>query len=178
MSRRNYNRRDFLKAMGLGAAFLTLPGCASTEKLTSAKRAKGRPNIILIMADDLGHECLGCYGSASYKTPMLDELARTGVRFENCHAQPLCTPSRVKIMTGRYNFRNYTKFGHFDFNEKTFAHVLKSVGYATCIAGKWQLMGRGSAGPYAASFDEYCLWHMEDAFSPKNSRYRSPKIIK
>jgi arylsulfatase A len=171
-------RRDFLKAMGLGAASLAVSGCVGWSRQVVGRAPKVKPNVILIMADDLGYECLGCYGSASYKTPMLDELAGTGVRFENCHAQPLCTPSRVKIMTGRYNFRNYTKFGHFDFNEKTFAHLLKSAGYSTCIAGKWQLMGRGAAGPYDAGFDEYCLWHMEDVFAPKASRYRSPKIIK
>ncbi len=136
-----------------------------------------RPNIILIMADDQGYECLGCYGSASYQTPVLDELARTGMRFEHCYSNPLCTPSRVKIMTGRYNFRNYVKFGVFDFNEKTFARVMKDAGYDTYIVGKWQLMGRGADGPYAAGFDEYCLWHMEDAFKPKGSRYRDPKII-
>jgi len=171
-------RRDFLKSVGLAAASLAMPGYAGRSQRSDAGVRRGKPNVILIMADDLGYECLGCYGSLSYKTPVLDELARGGVRFENCHSQPLCTPSRVKIMTGRYNFRNYTKFGHFDFNEKTFGHVMKSAGYATCIAGKWQLMGRGVAGPYDTGFDEYCLWHMEDAFAPKSSRYRDPKIIK
>ncbi len=171
-------RRDFLRTTGLAAAWLVVPGRAGGSNGQEGSKRPGKPNIILIMADDLGYECLSCYGSLSYKTPVLDELARTGVRFENCHSQPLCTPSRVKIMTGRYNFRNYTRFGHFDFREKTFAQVLKKAGYATCIAGKWQLMGRGAAGPYDAGFDEYCLWHMEDAFAPKGSRYRSPKIIK
>ena len=171
-------RRDFLRRAGLAAASVVVPGCVSGSKGQGGGRYAGKPNIVLIMADDLGYECLSCYGSLSYKTPVFDELARTGVRFDNCHSQPLCTPSRVKIMTGRYNFRNYVKFGHFDFREKTFAHVLKSAGYATCIAGKWQLMGRGSAGPHDAGFDEYCLWHMEDVFGPKESRYRSPKIIK
>jgi arylsulfatase A len=167
-----------LKAVGLSSAAIALPGCANINNRHRDAGPVGKPNIVLIMADDLGYECLSCYGSLSYKTPVLDELARTGMRFDNCHSQPLCTPSRVKIMTGRYNFRNYTRFGHFDFREKTFAHVLKSAGYATCIAGKWQLMGRGAAGPYDAGFDDYCLWHMEDAFAPKESRYRSPKIIK
>ena len=61
-----------------------------------------RPNIILIMADDLGYECLGANGGTSYQTPHLDRLAATGMRFEHCYSQPLCTPSRVKIMTGIY----------------------------------------------------------------------------
>ncbi|MHC4636504.1 MAG: sulfatase-like hydrolase/transferase [Planctomycetota bacterium] len=171
------NRRDFLKGIGIGTASFVFAHSASVSVLGEDKTGR-KPNIVLIMADDLGYECLSCYGSLSYKTPVLDELARTGVRFDNCHSQPVCTPSRVKIMTGRYNSRNYTTFGRFDFNEKTFAHVLKSAGYATCISGKWQLIGRGAAGPNDAGFDEHCIWHMEDAFGPKGPRYRSPKIVK
>lgn len=98
-----------------------------------------RPNIILIMADDLGYECLGSYGGTSYQTPILDKLAETGVRFAHCYSQPLCSPSRVKIMTGRYNFRNYSGWAYLDPSEITFGNVLKQAGYRTCIAGKWQL---------------------------------------
>ena len=135
------NRRDFIKTVGCGAAALAMPGCNSVSGLPVG-RGK-RPNIILIMADDLGYECLGCYGSKSYKTPVLDELARTGMRFEHCYSQPLCTPSRVKIMTGQYNIRNYTKFGALHSKEKTFGHLMQSAGYATCVVGKWQLAARG-----------------------------------
>jgi len=167
------NRRDFLKkCVAVGAGGFVLSNQALDVRVGSK-----RPNIIVMMADDIGYECLSCYGSVSYQTPVLDELARTGVRFEHGYSQPLCTPSRTKIMTGRSNARNYTKFGVFDFSERTFAHVMKSAGYDTCIAGKWQLMGEGADGPYKAGFDEYCLWHMEDAFAPKGSRYRDPKII-
>ncbi len=173
------NRRQFLTlvAGGAAAALMSPAGCQS-QFVRAAKPAAKRPNIIFIMADDLGYECLGCYGSASYKTPVLDELARTGMRFDHCYSQPLCTPSRVKIMTGKSNARNYTKFGHFDFTQKTFAHILKRAGYDTCIVGKWQLMGRGLNGPHDAGFDEYCLWHMEDIHAPKGPRFRDPKIIK
>lgn len=137
-----------------------------------------RPNIVLIMADDQGYECLGAYGGISYRTPVLDKLAATGMRFEHCYSQPLCTPSRVQIMTGRYNFRNYIKFGHFDYSETTFAHVLKNAGYSTCVAGKWQLIGPyGADIPFVAGFDEYCVYHMEGVFPPKGSRYRNPKVI-
>ncbi len=170
------NRRDFIKTVGCGAVAVAMPGCNSVSGLSAGSNKQ--PNIILIMADDIGYECLGCYGSKSYKTPVLDELARTGMRFEHCYSQPLCTPSRVKIMTGRSNARNYVKFGVLDFKEKTFAYVLKIAGYDTYIVGKWQLMGRGAAGPYNAGFDEYCLWHMEDVYSPKGSRYRDPKVIR
>src|SRR5690554_4150074 len=99
------------------------------------------PNVILIMADDLGYECLSANGSLSYNTPVLDSLSQNGIRFTHCIAQPMCTPSRVKIMTGLYNYRNYDYWGHLRRSEFTFAHLMKQAGYKTCIAGKWQLNG-------------------------------------
>jgi arylsulfatase A len=83
------DRRQFIKAAGLGAAVLAAPGYLNAGQQQSSRK----PNIILIMADDIGYECFGCYGSKSYKTPVLDELAATGMRFEHCYSQPLCTPS-------------------------------------------------------------------------------------
>jgi len=139
---------------------------------------ENRPNIILIMADDLGYECLSCDGSQTYQTPNLDTLALSGMRFEQCYAQPLCTPSRVQIMTGRYNFRNYKMFGFFDIEEVTFANLLKKAGYATCIAGKWQL-SNGLEGPHLAGFDDYCLWQIYRKIAGEmvvGSRYADPTI--
>jgi len=136
------------------------------------------PNIILILSDDVGAETIGVYGGESYLTPNIDQLARDGMRFEYGHAQPLCTPSRVKIMTGQYNFRNYLQFAHLDPTERTFAHILKNAGYTTTVAGKWQLYynrfepTRG-ATPSDAGFDEYLLWQ----FDTKNgSRYWAPLL--
>jgi len=173
-------RRGFLKVAGLSVAATALPRAGS---LAQSRRSGGRrPNLILIMADDLGYECLGCYGSTSYRTPVLDELARTGMRFDHCYSQPLCTPSRVQIMTGRYNFRNYIDFGVLDRRETTFGHVLKRAGYATCVVGKWQLYGRANdkpgiagrgAAPKQAGFDEHCLWQVDR----RESRYRDPLIV-
>src|SRR5262245_28035199 len=100
-----------------------------------------RPNIVLILADDFGYELLGCNGGTSYATPNLDKLAAGGVRFEHCHVQPLCTPTRAQLMTGYYNVRNYTRFGRLEPDQVTFAHHLKKAGYANGIAGKWQLAG-------------------------------------
>ena len=80
------------------------------------------------MADDLGYECIGVNGSTHYKTPRLDALAAQGMRFTQAHSQPLCTPTRVKIMTGQYNFRNYTRFGYLDPAQTTFAQVLEEGG--------------------------------------------------
>jgi len=140
--------------------------------------ASTRPNILLIMADDLGYECIGANGGTSYKTPVLDGLADAGVRFEHCYAQPLCTPSRVKIMTGIYNVRNYVKFGVLDRKQTTFAHLFKKAGYATCIAGKWQL-GKEVDAPQHFGFDEACLWQHFRGNKNKaglDTRYESPHL--
>lgn len=148
--------------------------------------ASKRPNIVLIMADDVGIDGLSCYGSDTYKTPFLDRMAGNGMRFTHAYSQPLCTPTRVQIMTGKYNHRNWTYFGILDAKERTFGHLMKDAGYKTCIAGKWQLQsydppdfpgaakrrGTGMAVDQAG-FDEHALyhsWHTED----KGSRYADP----
>jgi arylsulfatase A len=113
-----------------------------------------RPNVILIMADDLGYETLGCNGATSYRTPNLDRLAKTGARFTQCYANPLCTPTRVTLMTGRYNYRNYTAFAELPPDEPTFGHMMQDAGYATAVVGKWQLKNRD---PIDTGFDEYLL---------------------
>ena len=126
-------------------------------KLCAAEPAKppAKPNIVFILIDDFGYENVTADGGESYKTPVMDQLAATGVRFEQCHVQPLCTPTRVELMTGLYNRRNYANFGFMDPSQKTFGNLLKEAGYATCIAGKWQL-GNGCDRPKHFGFDEYC----------------------
>ena len=124
-----------------------------------------KPNVILIMADDIGFECLSINGSISYKTPVLDSLALNGINFTNAISQPLCTPSRVKIMTGKYNFRNYDYFTYLNPKEKTFGNLFKENGYKTAVVGKWQLNGiehrlegyDDNTRPYHFGFDEYSL---------------------
>ena len=150
--------------------------------------AEGRKqNIILILADDLGYECLGSYGGKSYKTPRLDEMAERGVRFTHAYSLPLCTPTRMALMTGKYNFRNWEAFGIMSPNEKTFGHYMQDAGYKTCITGKWQLWsynppdfepewrGKGML-PEDAGFDEHFLWHVGHT-EDKGSRYADPVII-
>ena len=136
------------------------------------------PNFLVILADDLGVEALGCYGGTSYKTPHIDALARTGERFLHCYAMPLCHPTRVALLTGQYPARLGTPaWGTFPENKQaeTFAHVLKQAGYATAVAGKWQLtlLGKNRDHPYQLGFDEYCLfgWH-------EGPRYYQPLIWK
>lgn len=137
----------------------------------SAVLFAAQPNIVLIMADDFGYECVTANGGQSYQTPHLDRLAAAGVRFEQCHVQPLCTPTRVQLMTGRYNVRNYLNFGTLMRSETTFAHLLKQAGYTTGICGKWQL-GREPDAPRHFGFDESYLWqHMR-----RPPRYANPGL--
>jgi arylsulfatase A len=130
-----------------------------------------RPNLVLILADDLGYETIGANGGTSYRTPNLDRLAATGARFTHCFVQPLCTPTRAQLMTGRYNVRNYVAFGSLDSRESTFANLLKAAGYATCIVGKWQL-GRDLDLPKKFGFDESCLWQ----HTRRPPRYANPGL--
>ena len=122
--------------------------------------AAPRPNVVLVMLDDYGYECVGANGGTSYQTPHLDKLAQGGARGLRCHVQPLCTPTRVQLMTGQYNLRNYTQFGQLELSQTTFAHLFQRAGYATCIAGKWQL-GRDMKSPAHFGFEKYCLWQLD-----------------
>lgn len=145
-----------------------------------------RPNVILILADDLGYETLGTYGGASYATPVLDRLAASGVRFDNAHAVPLCTPTRVSLMTGKYNWRNWHSFGILRPEARTFGHWMTEAGYRTCISGKWQLQsynppdfmpeyrGQGQRAE-DSGFEEFFLWHSEHT-EDKGSRFPDPVI--
>jgi arylsulfatase A len=145
-------KNKYLCVIGLG-----LISSSSKEPTPDQKPGNNKPNIILLMADDMGYECVGANGSLSYKTPNLDYLAENGMRFENCYSQPLSTPSRIQLMTGRYNHRNYERFSYLNPREITFANILRDAGYATVIAGKWQLAG-GLDAPYHFGFNEYCLY--------------------
>lgn len=157
---------------------LILSGC-------KIRKTEKQPNIILIMADDMGYECISTYGSQTYSTPVLDSLAANGMKFSNCISQPLCTPSRVKIMTGLYNYRNYDYFGHLNSDQYTFGNLMKDAGYKTCIAGKWQLNGLAykdklphwsdNSRPVKFGFDEYCLWQLTVSGN-KGGRYANPLI--
>lgn len=162
---------------------MSVTGIAGMQACSSEAPAVKQPNIVLIMADDMGKECIGAYGCTEYKTPNIDRLASQAIRFEHCFSQPLCTPSRVKIMTGLQNFRNYEDFGYLNPSQVTFANMLKEAGYATCVAGKWQLNGlnRNNPGnqdtsrPYHFGFDEYCLWQLHHTRA-QGERYADPLI--
>ena len=164
------NRRRFLGATA-GAAL-------------TAQAQTTRPNVLLILADDLGYETLGCNGGTSYRTPHLDRMAAEGVRFTNAHAQPLCTPTRLQLMTGLYNNRNWTGFGVMNPKTTTFGHRMARAGYKTAIAGKWQFWSYNppdyhpedrAKGQLArdSGFDSYSVWHAGHT-EDKGSRYGDP----
>ena len=149
-----------------------------TSMMLIAQTNIQKPNIVLIMADDLGYECVNSYGGTSYNTPNLSVLANTGMQFENCHSQPICTPSRVKLMTGKSNKKNHIEFGYLDPKEKTFSQILRKSGYATLIAGKWQL-GKDVSLPNHFGFDEHLLWQLSttgrDSLA-RDKRYVNPVL--
>lgn len=144
---------------------------AATPILVRGGESSRKPNLIVIMADDFGYECVTANGGESYQTPHLDKLAATGVRFEQCHVQPLCTPTRVQLMTGKWNVRNYVRFGLLPKGQTTFAHLLKKAGYVTGIIGKWQL-GREVGLPRHFGFDEAYLWQ----HTRRPPRYANPGL--
>jgi len=149
------------------------------------EKMEQKPNVILIMADDMGYECISSYEGASYNTPVLDSLAANGIRFDQCVSQPLCTPSRVKIMTGMYNYRNYDYFGYLNPDQYTFGNLMQDAGYETLVAGKWQLNGLAykdslpewsdSLSPNKFGFDEFCLWQLTKG-RKEGERYANPLI--
>ncbi len=112
--------------------------------------AEPRPNVILVLADDLGYGDLGCYGANDMQTPHLDQFAKEGLRLTHCYAgHPNCSPSRTALMTGRtptrVGVRNWIPHGspvHLRKSEVTIAKLLQQAGYATCHAGKWHLTGQ------------------------------------
>ncbi|NOZ38882.1 MAG: sulfatase-like hydrolase/transferase [Planctomycetes bacterium] len=145
--------------------FFGLFGIASPWGLAAGPQVD-RPNILLILADDVGREVLECYGGTSYATPQLDRLSEQGIRFTQAYAMAVCHPTRISLLTGQYPFHlgdpHWGTFPEFA-ESKTVAHVLKEAGYATAIAGKWQLtlLKDDLDHPHRLGFDSYCLfgWH-------------------
>lgn len=159
------------RALCVLALLLAAPPSLSAAEAGPSRPRESRPNIILILADDLGAKELSCYGSTRHQTPQLDRMAAEGARFETFYVNPLCTPTRVALMTGQYGFHNgflgmqdpafkpapgspQASIG----NHFTHADLLKSCGYATALVGKWQLSGELPTLIYDAGFDEYRMW--------------------
>lgn len=178
------NMKKFLNASHAATVITLLSLSAHADSPTASDPQASAPNVVLIMADDLGAEAIGCYGSTSYQTPHLDEMARAGIRFNNAYATPLCTPTRVMIMSGLYPQIT----GHrgliskdpaigMSTEIKTFGDYFKEAGYITAVAGKWQLCQFTTYPnhPVDLGFDRYCLWKWHYN-GKKTSRYWKPAI--
>ena len=162
-------RREFVQAMGAGAAAVTLPGLAGC-----ARSSARPPNIIFILADDLGYAELGSYGQEKIRTPNLDRMAAEGMRFTDHYSgSPVCAPSRCVLLTGMHTGHAFIR-GNDEMAERgdiwndlslegqrpipedthTVAEMLKEAGYTTGAMGKWGLGGPGSTGePNRQGFD-------------------------
>jgi arylsulfatase A-like enzyme len=173
------NRRAFLKRMAWTTAAVALPThvCKATERQT-------RPNIIFVMADDMGYGDPGCYGQKRIATPNIDRLAQEGICFTDCYAgAPICAPSRSVLMTGQHTghtrvrgnmcpvggsvgYKGSTKVRRMSLTpeDKTVGHVLREVGYHTGLVGKWHLGAYDpTAGPLDRGFDEFTGWLINEA---------------
>lgn len=136
-----------------------------------------KPNIILILADDIGYEVPSYTGGQSYETPNIDFIANNGIRFCEVRATPLCSPSRVEFFTGKYNFRNYVDWGRLPVSNYTIGNLMKEAGYSTCVSGKWQLDG-GDVSIKSFGFDQYLVWNPFDGDSTEivGSHYKNPVL--
>lgn len=156
------SRRNMLKTASLGAAGLALGRNAFAQ---SARQSASRPNIILIMADDMGYSDLGCYGS-EIETPILDYMGHNGLRFTNFYNAARCCPTRASLLTGLYphqagvghmiNDLGYPGYRGF-LNDRcvTIAEALRASGYRTLISGKWHVGENRPHWPLDRGFDEY-----------------------
>src|SRR5262249_37787705 len=159
LARRGARRLELTRrGLVLGGAALALLACG--ELVSWPHRSARRPNFLFFLADDLGRECLGCYGGTTYATPRIHALARRGLRFGRCFSMPQCHPTRVALLTGRYPFRANAPWGTLPDGEITFAQVLARAGYATAVSGKWQLakLEQDPDHPARAGFQTSCLW--------------------
>ena len=151
-------RRNFLKSVGLGMAGLALGRQALTAAAQAAAAPAGagrKPNVIFILADDIGYGDLGCYGARQVKTPNVDRLAREGVRFTDAHSgAAVCSPTRYTLITGQYAWRKPDGAPgvlsgeapiSIDPDSMTLPKLFKQAGYATGQVGKWHL-GLGRRG--------------------------------
>ena len=167
--------------------------------------AAQRPNVLVILCDDIGAHELSLYGHPTHRTPVLDELGRTGIWFTTGYSTPICHPTRFEIMTGQYGHHN----GVYQFpgrpggppantgvdniaSHLTFGKIFQQAGYVTAQAGKWQLSGKHPTLIHECGFNEYCMWAYKHNLPPgvehtgawegkpgvKTARYWHPSIVK
>ena len=137
MVENNTTRREFLKTFGKGLAAFSMSGA-----LVSCGNQRNRPNIILIIGDDISCDDFGCYGHPTIRTPNVDRLAKNGIKFTNAFlTASSCSPSRCSIITGRYPHNTGAAELHTPLpaDQVVFPKLLKEAGYYTAAAGKWHM---------------------------------------
>ena len=170
------DRREFLRGVGYGMAGVSLWGCGRGAEYAGHKGGSERPNIVFILADDLGYRELGCYGQKKIRTSNIDRLAAEGMRFTQAYSgSPVCAPSRCTLMTGLHSghgqVRDNKQVGGADMwklgateggqwpladGTMTVAKLLQQKGYATGAFGKWGLGRVGTTGdPQRQGFDHF-----------------------
>ena len=174
--RQQQTRRAFLGGLGMAAGAMAFPGAPA------GAGDKQRPNMVVVLCDDLGYGDLGCYGHSRIKTPNLDRFAREGVKLTDCYAAaPVCSPARAGMLTGRTPYRSGIydwippdRAMHLQRKEKTVATLLQSAGYATCHVGKWHCNGKFNSPEQPQPGDHgFDYW-----FSTQNNallNHRNPK---
>lgn len=192
-------RRDFLKAVGYGAAGMALSGCANTAQRTRSGTNRKKTNIVYLIADDLGYAEVGCYGQKKIKTPNIDKLSTQGMKFtQHYSGNPVCAPSRCVLMTGKHSGHSQVR-GNKQVGGKegwelgstiggqwplkagtvTVAGILKDAGYRTGAFGKWGLGRVGTTGdPNKQGFDHffgYICQRQAHTFYP-NHLWRDGKV--
>jgi arylsulfatase A-like enzyme len=162
----DWSRRNFLKSVFGGAAALSLSGCKGALSSDILGLSKKEPNIIFVLADDLGYGDLGCYGQKRIQTPNIGRMAAEGMRFTDHYAgSTVCAPSRCSLMTGQHTGHTYVRgnkemkpMGQLPLlpDTTTIPRLLKKAGYRTALIGKWGLGGPGSTGiPRKQGFDYF-----------------------
>lgn len=160
-----------------GIVLSSLAASEETDTFDSPEKGSSKPNIVFILIDDLGKEVLGTYGEAIYETPRIDELAQNSLVFHHAHSMPMCYPTRATLMSGKYPItigaKEWGQFPETFDKEKTLGRTMQKAGYATAIAGKWQLelLQDNPKHPHEMGFDEYLVfgWH-------EGPRYWNPLI--
>jgi arylsulfatase A-like enzyme len=148
------------------AAFLGLASTNATGTPTTDGKKSRRPNVVILFTDDQGTLDARCFGSQDLRTPSIDKLAKTGVRFTQAYAHTVCCPSRAALLTGRHPQRSgvntwmqgdlKSKTGrNMALEELTLAETLKAAGYRTALFGKWHLGAHRDHGPMKQGFDEF-----------------------
>jgi arylsulfatase A len=155
-------RREFLKASGIGIAALAIQGCTDAVKTVANAEISSKPNIVVILCDDLGYADIGCFGAKGISTPNLDAMAAAGMKFTDFYAAPACSPSRAALLTGCYPQRvgmpgvlhpkSETGLSN---QELTIADILRSQGYVTACCGKWHVGDYPEFLPLRRGFDEF-----------------------